>query len=70
MSFTNRQTLFHYAGDDVYEITVGGPELVTLVRFRHNLDRCGEIVDYDSLPRVVQEGIYAKVKSFLNDRSE
>jgi hypothetical protein len=64
-SLSNRQTIFHYSGDDVYEITLGGPELVTLVRYRHNIDRNGEVVDYDELPLHVQQGIYAKVKSTL-----
>lgn len=67
MSITHRQTIYHYLADDVYEITIGGPELVTLVRFRHNIDRNGEIVDYDDLPFPVQQAIYAKVKAYLNE---
>jgi hypothetical protein len=69
-NLSNRQTLFHHSLDDVYEITIGGPNLVTLIRYRHGIDSRGEEVDYDDLPLQVQRGIYEKVKAHLNNGHE
>lgn len=56
------RTLLHPYRNDLYEIHLGGPDLVTLIRYRHGNDGHGEPIDFDTLSPDLQSALYSKVK--------